>query len=593
MVNEQACWIAIPWSILTPPQEKLDKGGRELTLEIRFPHGSSYKPFLSSNTSITEFSRNFNEIGCKLQFSSMEVFSRGGFEALRNGIDQGRRQLDRQRITSSKQSSSKLFLAFRKLLNPEPRKATTSTSRTFLLVGVSDYAHLPALKAPTKDVEKLFSLFGHSDSASVEKVINADLTTFERVLAALSARASGGVGIFYFTGHGIVNHGEFYLGLSSTDPAHLEETAFPVARLAEFFLESRLRHFVIILDCCLSGNAGEGLELTPLALHSFDEFWSKDKEGMSLLAATAPSEYAYEFETGAVFTAALVGAIDEIQKRGNGSVTLGAINQSLTKHLRDSDLPQHHNCFIGESGAFLILIPEQRRTSEGDLLKELAFELNDLERKQITDLTAAAEELKNAAHRGMETLIIRDETVIATTPGPSRPFYGCMGLAGALCSSVVFLATAHGVWDNQFTGVIETLTFLFLLLVCLGAGLFFVRCCVMLIEALWPRRKDRFIVLHPSGIFDSEGLMLPGSSITGAYPSRSEDLFENEFCINLQLRDGTDRTIMSSTVYRKTNFPQFFTYVQAYVDYYRSSYDKDARKRLDQALEKSFLIESL
>ena len=59
--------------------------------------------------------------------------------------------------------------------------------------------------------------------------------------------------LFYFSGHGELDHGQLYLICNDTDYSKLVSTSIPFSIIKSIFVKSKARTKIIVLDCCHSG----------------------------------------------------------------------------------------------------------------------------------------------------------------------------------------------------------------------------------------------------------------------------------------------------------------------------------------------------
>lgn len=132
-------------------------------------------------------------------------------------------------------------------------RAETSTPRTALLVGNANYAGRP-LRNPVNDVNDLASVLR---SARFEVIVRTDRTpdALRADLADFQDRLkAGGVGLFYFAGHGVQTHrGVNYLlptGVDYRRERDVELYGVEVGSVLRRMEESRTELSLVILDAC-------------------------------------------------------------------------------------------------------------------------------------------------------------------------------------------------------------------------------------------------------------------------------------------------------------------------------------------------------
>jgi uncharacterized caspase-like protein len=132
--------------------------------------------------------------------------------------------------------------------------------------------------------------------------------------------------LFYFAGHGLVSHGDFYLVLDGTRSDRLPATALPWVNIKQIIRQSDARNKVVILDCC---HAGEAVD-DPLGGAFRGAFDSETIHAVargstaSILVACGPDGFARETERrhGGVLTSLIVDALGS-KRPGSRSVGSG------------------------------------------------------------------------------------------------------------------------------------------------------------------------------------------------------------------------------------------------------------------------------
>jgi uncharacterized caspase-like protein len=155
-------------------------------------------------------------------------------------------------------------------------------SRDALVVGISSYAHLPALSAPAQDAEAIAQRLkqdgdfrkvqrlpeaieqsrdhGNSQKKSVvAKTLAVSQLQLEQALKQLflpNSQQAPETALFYFSGHGIPDTEGFdkgYLATSDTDPRH-PRSGISLRWLQWLLAESPVKQQIVWLDCCHSGS---------------------------------------------------------------------------------------------------------------------------------------------------------------------------------------------------------------------------------------------------------------------------------------------------------------------------------------------------
>lgn len=128
----------------------------------------------------------------------------------------------------------------------------------FVLVGIGDYQDTswPRLSHVPSSVERLYRLFrglgyGHE---LPDLAAGGDFATITQRLRAWDA--GGSRLVLYWTGHGCVDAGEYFLVAADSPGARLDElTAITARALARFLAHREFHEVLILLDCCAGGTA--------------------------------------------------------------------------------------------------------------------------------------------------------------------------------------------------------------------------------------------------------------------------------------------------------------------------------------------------
>lgn len=234
--------------------------------------------------------------------------------------------------------------------------------RDALVVGISNYQHLPVLHAPAHDAEAIAHALENNGDFRVTRlpeIVQADklqigvktpvtLAELESALVKLFKPKGSNIphtALFYFSGHGLQKEAgicEGYLATSDTQPnAHFYGLSlFWLRRLLQ---ESPVRQRIVLLDCCHSGEILNFLEADPGARTGTDRLF---------MAAAREYEAAYESLSGqySVFTQALLEGLDP-RRLSSGVVTNYALTDWVSNGLKhESQQPLFEN-----SGSEIVL----------------------------------------------------------------------------------------------------------------------------------------------------------------------------------------------------------------------------------------------
>src|SRR5262245_23494927 len=145
-----------------------------------------------------------------------------------------------------------LLLALIGLL-PAQALAQTAESRVALVVGNGNYAAQP-LRNPTNDAKAMASAL-RAVGFDVTELLDADQNTMKRAIEDFGRKLQqgGGVGLFFFAGHGIQVNGRNYLipiGANIQSEGDVDIESVDMARVLAKMDSARTRINLVILDAC-------------------------------------------------------------------------------------------------------------------------------------------------------------------------------------------------------------------------------------------------------------------------------------------------------------------------------------------------------
>lgn len=174
--------------------------------------------------------------------------------------------------------------------------------RVALVIGNQDYApHARALKGPTGDALRMARLFEDLGFDLITPQINADFNAIRQsVRAFAAAMETGGIGAFYFSGHGVQGQDkENYLvplNASLKEPEDIAQFCFPIGRVINAMHEAG-SFGLLFLDACRDdpfAGAPEGARTKNLVVH---------QPGLSPVARASLHNVLISYATGAGNTA--------------------------------------------------------------------------------------------------------------------------------------------------------------------------------------------------------------------------------------------------------------------------------------------------
>src|SRR5688572_29027583 len=147
------------------------------------------------------------------------------------------------------------------------RLADPASSRV-VLVGGTRYTNLPPLPSVANNLAALAAALADPalwglPAAHCRTV--RDPATPQEIDAAVGAAAAevrlDGLLLFYFAGHGMIDPrtGSLHLAVTGTDRNSVHSTAVPFEWVRRWFLDAPAGARVVVLDCCYSGRATDGM----------------------------------------------------------------------------------------------------------------------------------------------------------------------------------------------------------------------------------------------------------------------------------------------------------------------------------------------
>jgi hypothetical protein len=183
-------------------------------------------------------------------------------------------------------------------------------SKRALLVGINDYDNISPLSGCVADAEAMATVLARHANGDVNfdcRVLTSPgkyaLTrSFLRQQWTELFQDFDGDTIFYFSGHGTPTDLGGYL---VTQEGTLTDPGLPMNDVVTLANKSRARSVLVILDCCFSGSAGNPANIQAGNLDNMAQL----REGVTVLAASRPTEVSMELGGHGVFTNLVVGAL--------------------------------------------------------------------------------------------------------------------------------------------------------------------------------------------------------------------------------------------------------------------------------------------
>jgi uncharacterized caspase-like protein len=304
---------------------------------------------------------------------------------------------------------------------------------------VSNYESLSALSSPAHDVDLICQVLEDTSANKPLVLQNADLGEYERWLKDTLLASGNRIVLLYFSGHGLIVDEELYVALRDTDIVSPSESAFPIMRLYDLVAEARLRHLILVLDCCFSGTAGRQFSFQ--FENNLRALFERNRSSITILAAASVDERALGYSGGpSIFTSAMLDMI-RLRRSEGLSLRVSAVSDAVASRLVAEGSFQHHCRFASEVAEAIDLIPVSHTGWLAERLTERARDQEDRLKvaQRIIDLrgslTAAELDKHSAclfecASTNPKT-IDRDTFIVCT----------CTILFGAIYASVKFKGT--------------------------------------------------------------------------------------------------------------------------------------------------------
>jgi hypothetical protein len=226
------------------------------------------------------------------------------------------------------------------------RLADPAASRV-VLVGGARYTHLRPLPTVANNLDELAAILTDQTLWGLPPencTLVRDPGSPQEIDAALAA-ASGtvrpdGLLLFYFAGHGLIDPltGALHLAVTETNRNMVHSTATPFEWVRRWFLNAPAGARVVILDCCYSGRATEGMgELAAIA----DEV-EIDRTCVLVAAPANRTALAPPGERFTAFTGVLIDLMRNGVPAGPPLLDMDTLYRlaEQTQHARNRPLPQ-------------------------------------------------------------------------------------------------------------------------------------------------------------------------------------------------------------------------------------------------------------
>jgi putative AlgH/UPF0301 family transcriptional regulator len=226
------------------------------------------------------------------------------------------------------------------------RLADPAASRV-VLVGGARYTHLRALPTVANNVDELAAIFTDPELWGLPAgncTVVRDPQSPQDIDTALAVAAGSvrpdGLLLFYFAGHGLIDPltGALHLAVTGTNRNMVHSTATPFEWVRRWFLNAPAGARVVILDCCYSGRATEGMG-EPAAIADEVEI---DRTCVLVAAPANRTALAPPGERFTAFTGVLIDVMRAGLPGGPALLDMDTLYRRAeqTQHARNRPLPQ-------------------------------------------------------------------------------------------------------------------------------------------------------------------------------------------------------------------------------------------------------------
>jgi hypothetical protein len=195
-----------------------------------------------------------------------------------------------------------------------------------LLIGINDYDQVNSLTGCVADAEAMADVLARNGDNSVNFECRLLTSPGSQAVTRSLLRQQWrelfqdfrGDVLFYFSGHGTPTEVGGYL---VTQEGTLDDPGLAMQHLVDMANNSLANTVLIILDCCFSGSAGNPASLQAGSL----EDKALLREGVTILAASRPTQVSVEIGGHGVFTKLVLGALRGGAANVRGHVSAASI----------------------------------------------------------------------------------------------------------------------------------------------------------------------------------------------------------------------------------------------------------------------------
>jgi Caspase domain len=199
--------------------------------------------------------------------------------------------------------------------------------RAALLIGIDNYSKVTPLKGCVADAQAMYNVLKTNEDGSANydcRLVTStpdtsiNLKLFRSLTRDLLEKSKEDA-LFYFAGHGVSRP---FGGFLMSQDGDLDEPGLLMDELLAAINQSKAKSVLVILDCCRSGLLGA---TTLFQGNNGLEEIAQIREGVTILAASRPTESAVESNGHGIFTRLVIDALSGGATDVRGQVSAASI----------------------------------------------------------------------------------------------------------------------------------------------------------------------------------------------------------------------------------------------------------------------------
>ena len=271
------------------------------------------------------------------------------------------------------------------------RKNHANENKVALVIGNSAYTNFSPLKNTIHDAKDMKEVL-KAKGFDVLYLEDGDLRSMKKIVRQFSHKLrQGGVGLFYYAGHGLEVEGKNYLVPTKAeipDRLEVEYEALAVNMIIDRMEDSHNRLNIVVLDACRNDPFNKGRDIGNGGLAQIN-----NAKGMYIAFATAPGEIASDGDSGrnGLFTKHLIKNI------GQTNLTLNEVfsqtRASVYKESNQKQIPWTSSSVIGK---FYFQLAKTNGSSTPSTSVVSSSGMSDADRSELLQLRLDRKQRKDA-----------------------------------------------------------------------------------------------------------------------------------------------------------------------------------------------------